>query len=432
MLRTIGHGRRHLALPRLRLRVRRAGIFAYIAALGPGLIAANAGNDAGGIATYASLGSAYGYQLLWVLLLAAIALAIVQEMAARVGAVTGKGFSELIREQFGVRWALFVILALLVANAGIAASEFIGLGAAAELLGISRYLAVPIAGVALWVIIVLGTYTGVERVLLVMTLAFLAYPISAVIAHPDWGAVARGIIVPSAPINSQAIEIIIATVGTTISPYLPLYLQSSVVEKGVEPRDLKLQRVDVFGGQAATAIIAFAIVIATAATLFHEGVRVEDAADAARALEPVAGRTAEALFAIGLFGACMLAGAVLPVTTAYSITEALGFEKGISRSFHEAPVFISLFTGILIFSVLFALIPGLPVISVIIFLQVVNGLVLPIVLIALIRLANDDELMGRYKNGIAFNVIAWSAVVAAIVLSLVLVGLTVLEWVGIA
>lgn len=421
-------GRRRPAMGglfRVRVRLRRVGIFAYLAAVGPGLIAANAGNDAGGIATYTSLGSAYGYQLLWVLLLSAAALAIVQEMAARLGAVTGKGLSDLIREQFGVRWTLFVILALLIANTGIAASEFIGLGAVAELFGLPRYFVVPLAAAAIWFIVVLGSYQAVERVLLLMTLAFLAYPISAIIAHPDWGQAVRGALVPSLPLTGDAVQLIIATVGTTVSPYLPLYLQSAVVDKGIGLGELKLQRVEVFSSQVATAIIAFTIVIATGATLHNEGIRVEDAADAARALEPLAGPTAEVLFAIGLFGACMLAGAVLPVTTAYSLTEALGFEKGLSRSFREAPVFIGLFTGILVCGAVFALIPGLPVIEVLILLQVVNGLVLPVILIAMLRLANDVEVMGQYRNGRVLNLIAWTAVLGVIALSLLLVGLTV-------
>jgi Mn2+/Fe2+ NRAMP family transporter len=400
---------------------RRSGILAYIAIVGPGMIAANAGNDAGGIATYATVGADYGYSLLWVLIPITISLGIVQEMCARMGAVTGKGLADLIRERFGVRWTAVVMLALLIANAGVTVSEFVGIAAATELFGIPRYVSVPLAAAGIWWLVVKGSYKRVERVFLVMSLVFLGYIVSAFLAKPDWGQIAHEMVRPSFSFTPAYIFTFIAVVGTTISPYMQVFVQSSVVEKGVTAEDYALTRLDVWSGTIFAIAIAFFIVVSTAATLHVHGIHIETAADAARALEPLAGRYARVLFAIGLFGASMLAAGVLPLATAYSITEALGFEKGVSRTFREAPIFIGIFTFLVVVGALVAVIPGLPLIRVLIVTQVINGLLLPIILIAIQKLVNDQEVMGEYVNGRLYNIFAWLTTIIVSALSLLLI-----------
>src|SRR5436309_3667121 len=374
----------------------RRGLIAYLAVIGPGMVAANAGNDAGGIATYASAGADYGYNLLWTLIPLVLALGIVQETCARMGAVTGKGLSDLIREQFGVRWTVLVMLALLVANGGVTVSEFVGIAAATELFGVPRYVSVPLAALAVWWLVVKGSYRRVERVFLVMSLVFLGYIVSAFLARPDWGGVARGLVRPEAHFNAGYLFTVVALIGTTISPYMQVFVQSSVVEKGVTEEDYPLTRVDVWTGTLFAIAVAFFIVVSTAATLHAHGFTGElsTAAQAAEALAPLAGRYAEILFAVGLLGASMLAAGVLPLATAYSISEALGFEKGVSRSFREAPIFLGIFTFLIVVGGLVAMVPGLPLISVLLFTQVINGLLLPVLLVSILRLVNKRELMG--------------------------------------
>jgi Mn2+/Fe2+ NRAMP family transporter len=405
--------------------------FLWLAILGPGLISANAGNDAGGIATYASAGASYGYSLLWVLLVITLSLAVVQEMCARMGVVTGKGLTELIREHFGIRWTLFATLALFVANAGTAFSEYIGIGAAMELLGVSRYIAVPVFAVFLWLTVVRFSYKAVERVFLLMTLPFFAYPISAFLAHPKWTQVAQNTFVPSFHMSAGYMTVVVALIGTTVTPYMQVYVQSALVEKGVSPVSYAAERLDVYGGAIFGNIVAFFIIVATGATLFVHGISVNSAADAARALEPFAGPAAQTLFAIGLLGASLLAGAVLPLTTAYSFTEAFGFEKGISVGFREAPVFMTIFTGLIVLCALAALIPGLPVIQVLLLIQVLNALLLPVVLIAALRITNDRELMGEYANGRVMNLIAVLTTVFVVALSSIYLVIALLQPFGI-
>jgi NRAMP (natural resistance-associated macrophage protein)-like metal ion transporter len=323
---------------------RRKRLLLYIAILGPGMITANAGNDAGGIATFASVGADFGYSLLWLLIPITFSLGIVQEMCARMGAVTGKGLADLVREHFGVRWTAFVMLALLVANAGVTVSEFVGIAAATELFGISRYVSVPLAAVIVWTLIVKGSYKKVERAFLLMSLVFLGYIVSAFLARPDWSAVAVGLVRPEFRFEHAFLFTIVAVVGTTISPYMQVYVQSSVVEKGVTAADYSKTKTDVWVGTIFAILIVFFIIVSTASTLHKAGLQVSTAADAAHALRPLAGMYAETLFGIGLIGASMLAAGVLPLATAYSISEALGFEKGVSRSFREAPIFLGVFT----------------------------------------------------------------------------------------
>ena len=408
--------------PRPRSRARRfPRIALLLGILGPGLIAANAGNDAGGIATYSAAGARYGYQLLWVLIVILVALIVVQEMCARLGSVTGMGFSDLVRERFGVRMTSFVVVALLIANVGTAFSEFVGVGAASELLGVPRLLAVPVAAALLWTLVVFGSYKIVERVFLAMALIFVAYPIAAILAHPDWGQVGRGLVVPTVPHTFGGVQLLIAIIGTTITPYMQLYLQSSVAEKAVRPQDYVYERIDVIAGSVFANVVALAIMVATAATLFDRGVPIDSASQAARALEPVAGPAAKYLFAVGLLGACLLAAPVLALTSAYSVTEAIGLEKGVSQDFRRAPVFMGLFTGMIFVAMAFALLPGIPFTNTLLVIQIVNALVLPVVLVSLLRLTNDRELMGDRANTPLFNVIGLATVAIVVSLSTLLI-----------
>lgn len=345
-----------------------------------------------------------------------VALIVVQEMCARLGSVTGMGFSDLVRERFGVRMTSFVVLALLVANLGTTFSEFVGVGAAAELLNVPRLIAIPLAAMLLWSLVVFGSYKIVERVFLAMALVFVAYPIAAILAHPDWGSVGHGLVVPTVPRSFGGVQLVVAIIGTTITPYMQLYLQSSVAEKAVRPEDYVYERIDVIAGSMFANVVALAIMVATAATLFERGIAVDSASDAARALEPVAGSLAEYLFAFGLLGACLLAAPVLALTSAYSVTEAIGLEKGVSQDFRRAPVFMGLFTGMLLVSMALALLPGIPFTSTLLVIQILNAMVLPVVLFSLLRLTNDRELMGNRANAPFFNVVG--VVTAAVVIAL--------------
>ena len=403
---------------------RRRSLLAYVAILGPGMITANAGNDAGGIATFASVGADFGYSLLWILIPITISLGIVQEMCARMGAVTGKGLADLIRERFGVRWTALIMLALLVANAGVTVSEFVGIAAATELFGVSRFITVPLAAIAVWWLVVKGSYKRVERAFLLMSLVFLGYIISAFLSRPDWSAVAVGLVRPEFRLEHAFLFTFVAIIGTTISPYMQVYVQSSVVEKGVTPDDYAKTKIDVWVGTIFAILIVFFIIVSTAATLHKAGIQISTAADAANALRPLAGRYAETLFGIGLFGASMLAAGVLPLATAYSISEALGFEKGVSRSFREAPIFLGTFTFLVAVGAAIAIVPNLPLFRVLLVTQVINGLLLPVVLLAVLRLVNNRELMGSYVNGPLYNIAAWLTAILVTLLSLLFILIT--------
>jgi Mn2+/Fe2+ NRAMP family transporter len=338
-----------------------------------------------------------------------------------MGAVTGKGLADLIREKFGVRWTALVMLALFIANGGVTVSEFAGIAAATEIFGVPRYVSVPLAAASIWWLVVKGSYKRVERVFLLMSLVFFGYVISAFMARPQWGEVAQGFIHPGFSFDAAYLFTLVAIIGTTISPYMQVFVQSSVVEKGTTTEDYALTRADVFVGTLFAMSIAFFIVVSTAATLHKLGIQIETAADAARALEPLAGPYAAILFAIGLFGASMLAAGVLPLATAYSISEALGFEKGVSRSFREAPIFLGIFTFLVAVGALVSMIPGLPLFRVLLVTQVINGLLLPVILIAVLRLVNNRELMGEYRNGALYNVAAWLTTIIVSALSLLLI-----------
>lgn len=378
----------------------------YLAIMGPGIIAACAGNDAGGITTYSVAGASFGNSMLWLIILLLFILIVVQEMAARMGAVTGRGLSDLIRETFGVRWTTFAMLVLLVANGGTVIAEFAGIAAASELLGVSRYIAVPIMAAVAWLIVIKGSYMVAERVFLIFTAAFLAYPIAAYLARPNWGEVMHATVVPTLQGNTVFLAMAITVVGTTVSPYMQFFLQSSVVDKGIGVEDYHYERADVISGVIFSILIAFFIMLSTAATLFPREITIETAAQAAEALVPFAGPYAEVLFAAGLFGASMLAASVLPLSTAYAVAEAFGWERGVSRSFGEAKEFTSLYTGLIVIGAIVVLVPGLSLIGTMLVSQFLNGILLPVVLVFMILLVNRRELMGRYVNGPIYNLIA--------------------------
>jgi NRAMP (natural resistance-associated macrophage protein)-like metal ion transporter len=415
-------------LSRLRRGLSEYRFFAYLAVLGPGIIAANAGNDASGIATYSSVGAAYGYSLLWIFVPMVASLIVVQEMCVRMGVVTGQGLADLIREQFGVRWTAFVMLALVIANTGVIISEFVGIAQASELLGIPRYVTIPLTAALVWWLVVKGSQKRVERVFLAMSLVFVCYVVSAYLAKPEWAAVGAAVVRPTFSTDAAYLFMIMALIGTTITPFMQVYVQSSVVEKQMDVEDLRMVRADVITGTIFACAIAAFIVICAGATLHSQGIlTIESAATAAEALVPVAGVYAKYLFAVGLFGAAMLAMGVLPLATAYSVSEALGFEKGLSRSIREAPIFIGIFTALIVIGATVALIPGIPQIRLLLATQTVNGLLLPIILVAIVTLANNEEIMGEHKNGRLFNAFAWLITLSVSSLSLVLIGKTIAD-----
>ncbi|HEY0461473.1 MAG TPA: divalent metal cation transporter [Pyrinomonadaceae bacterium] len=403
-------------------------LFTYLAVLGPGIIAANAGNEASGIATYSTVGAGYGYTLLWAFLPMTISLIVAQEMSVRMGVVTGKGLADLIREQFGVRWTALVMLSLLIANTGIVIAEFVGIAQASELFGIPRYFSVPLTGLLIWWLVVKGSAQRVERVFLTMSLVFFGYVISAVLAKPDWSQVAVELVKPSFQFDTAYLFTVMALIGTTITPFMQIFVQSSVVEKGMDEEDLSLARADAIFGSVFACVIAAFIVISTAATLHTNGIyELDSAATAAESLAPFAGNYAKYLFGVGLFGAAMLAMGVLPLATAYSLSEALGFEKGLSRSFREAPIFLGIFTTLIILGVIVALIPHIPQIQLLLFTQTVNGVLLPILLVAIVSLSSNKEIMGEYANGLFFKIFAWFITIVVSILSLMLIGKTIID-----
>jgi NRAMP (natural resistance-associated macrophage protein)-like metal ion transporter len=420
-------------LLRLRGRFRgRRGLVAFLAVMGPGLISGIAGNDAGGIATYSVLGAQTGYSLLWLFPITIVILAIVQEMAARLGVVTGQGLSDLIRDRFGVRWTVFAMLVLLVANIANTVAEFSGTAASLEIFGISRYIVVPVVAVAIWALVLFASYRTVERVFLSVALVFVTYVASAILARPDWGVVGRSLITPTLDFAPATLLLMVALVGTTITPYMQFYLQSAVAEKAIAEEELRLEQADAVVGSIWTNVIAVFIVVATAATIFATGGHINTAADAAKGLEPVAGSLASELFALGLFGASVLAATIMPISTAFVICEAFGWESGVGKPLRDAPIFFGIYTFVLALGAFIVLLPGLDPIPVIVASQNLQGLLLPIVLIFMVLLVNDRGLMGRHANGRKGNFLAWSAVGLVVLLDAVLLGVTALGFVGIS
>src|SRR5713101_1929100 len=394
--------------------------------MGPGIITGFAGNDAGGVTTYTAVGAHYGFALLWLLVLSTIGLLVIQEMCARMGAVTGKGLSDLIRERFGVRWTIVAMAALLIANGSNVAAEYAGIAASLELLHVERIVSVPLAAVVIWALVVFFSYRVVERALLVLVLAYVAYPISAFIVHPDWGSIATGLVLPALPTQQAALVAALALVGTTITPYMQFYIQASTVDKGIGKDQYHLARVDVLFGALLTGVNAFFMIVVAGAVLFPAGIKVETAADAAAALGPLAGGQAQLLFAMGLLGASLLAATIMPLSTSYAICEAFGWESGISKNFRDAPVFMGLFTLLLVGGAIVVLIPGLPLIPLILLSQNVKGLRLPTVLVFVLRLAGDPTIMGDQRNGLLASVVGTFTVLMASTLSIGLVVVTVL------
>lgn len=401
----------------------------YLALLGPGLIAANAGNDAGGIATYAPAGSQFGYQMLFLMPFIMVGLVVVQEMSARLGAFTGEGLMSLIREQFPLRLGAFAVVSLIVANAGLVVSEFAGIGAAFELFGVSRYLSVPIAAVVIWAIVVFGSYRYAERIFLVLSLVFITYPLTVIIEHPDWKEIAANIAWPHFTLSQSFLVLAIALVGTTITPYMQLYQAASVADRGVGTEDYPATRFDSVSGSIFANLVAMCVMIATATAIGFSG-PLDSAADAAQALEPVAGSAATVLFGLGLFGASALAAAVVPLSTSYALAEAVGVERSVSKSFREAPLFLGMFTGLIVLGALIALIPG-NLITLLVGMQVLNGLIAPIVLAFILVLCNRRSVLGDAVNGPRFRVVATIVVVLVGTLAVVVVGQTVLGWLGV-
>jgi Mn2+/Fe2+ NRAMP family transporter len=406
-------------------------VVAFLAVMGPGLIAGMAGNDAGGITTYSVLGAETGLRLLWLFPVTIAVLAVVQDIAARLGVVTGQGLSGLIRDRFGVRWTAFAMIVLFVANVAQTVAEFAGIRAAAEVVGLPALLVVPAAAASLWALVLFANRRIVERVFLFVIGVFLLYVVSAFQAGPDWGAVGRALVTPSFDTNPAILLLMVALVGTTITPFMQFYLQSAVAEKGIGEEELGLERIDAVGGAVWTNVIAIFVVVAVASTLHAAGTRVETAGEAAKALEPVAGQLAAVLFAIGLFGASMLAAAILPVTTAFVICEAFGWESGVGKRFADARAFFAIYTLVLVVGAVVALIPALNVVPLIIASQNLQGLLLPVVLVFMVLLVNDERLMGRHRNRRTANMLAWGAIGLVVILDAVLLGSTVLQALGV-
>ena len=414
------------------LRRNPTGVVRWLAILGPGLIATSAGNDAGGIATYSQAGAKFGYELIWVMVILTLSFAVVQEMCARLGAATGRGLLDLIRERFGISWALFAVVVILIANGGVTISEFVGIGAAMELMGVSKYIAIPVGAAVIWYLVIFGSYANVEKILLLMTLVFFAYPVAAFMAHPDWSEVAKGALIPTFRSDPAYIFLVVGLLGTTITPYIQIFQQSSLVEKGVARRHYGPERIDAYVGAIFSNLMSISMIIATAATLYVVGQRdISSAADAARALEPVVGSAARALFGIGLLGATLLAGAVLPLATAYAVSEAFGLPKGVNLDFRRGKVFFSFFTALVVIGATTALIPNVPVMKLFVGVQVLNGILLPIVLVFILLLINDKRLTGDLKNNRRNNVLGVGTLVLITAAVVVMLGSQLLDLVGV-
>ncbi|MHB1021112.1 MAG: Nramp family divalent metal transporter [Acidobacteriaceae bacterium] len=403
----------------------RTRIFLFLAVLGPGFITANVDNDAGGILTYSQAGAQFGYLLLWTMIPITLALIVVQEMSARMGAVTGKGLSDLIREEFGLRLTFLMMVLLVIVNFGNVVTEFIGIAGSMQLFHISRYISVPICALLVWFLVVKGDYKGVEKVFLTASVFYIAYIIAGVLSEPNWHqAMLQTVKLPPLPTwrDKTYVYMVVGIVGTTIAPWMQFYLQSSVVEKGINVRQYAASRLDVIVGSFFTDIVAWFIVVACAATLFVHGMgEIRVPADAAEAMKPLAGQYAFILFAAGLFNASLFAASILPLSTAYTVCEGLGFESGLDKGFKDAPFFYWFYTLLLAAGAAVVLIPNFPLIKIAILSQVLNGVLLPVVMIFMLKLINKHELMGKYTNSLWFNAVAWTTAVVVIVLSLVMV-----------
>jgi NRAMP (natural resistance-associated macrophage protein)-like metal ion transporter len=405
-------------------RARWARVGAALAVIGPGIITANVDNDAGGIATYSQAGAEFGYTLLWTLIPITVALILVQEMCARMGVVTGKGLSDLIRERFGVKTTFYVMLALVVANLGNTMAEFSGVAQSLEIFGVPKYVSVPLVAFSVWMLVLKGSSRIVERVFLVACTFYVAYIVAGFLAKPDWHEVALGTLVPTLQLNGAALTMVVTLVGTTIAPWMQFYLQSAIVEKGVRLEDYPVSRLDVIIGCIVTDVVAFFIVLACGATIYKAGGHINDAKDAAVALGPLAGKWASALFAFGLFNASVFAASILPLSTAYYVCEAFGWERGIDKRRDEAREFYVLYEAMLVVGAGLVLIPGLPLLKIMLLSQTANGVLLPFILIFMLLLARDERLMGPYRNGPVLGALSWATAAALIALTAAMIWFT--------
>ncbi len=404
-----------------RLKPIRLRFLLLLTVVGPGIITANVDNDAGGITTYSVAGAHYGYSLLWMMPLVALALIIVQEMSARLGVVTGKGLADLIRESMGVRTTALIIIIMLIANLANTVSEFAGVAASMEIFGVSKYISVPLVAVSVWLLIVKGSYKSVERLFLVASSLYLTYVVSGVLANPPWHEVLRAAVTPSFHFDAGYVTIFVTIIGTTIAPWMQFYQQAAIADKGLMVADYAYEWLDVVVGSVFAVFVAAFIVIACSATLFTHGLRVETAKDAAVALGPLAGEYASILFALGLLNASVFSAAILPLSTAYVVCEAFGWESGINRSFKDAPVFFSIYTALIVLGAAIILLPIKSLVQAMLDSQTLNGVLLPVILIVMLRLINDKRLMGNFVNGRIFNIVAWAMVIILIVLTIILI-----------
>ncbi len=392
----------------------------FLAILGPGIITGSVDNDAGGITTYSVAGAIYGYNLIWTLIPSFIVLLVIQEMNARMGIVTGKGLADLIRENAGVKITFFIFIGLLIADIGNTTTEFAGVAGSMEVFGVSKYISVPIVGFLIWILVVKGTYKIAERIFLLFSVSLLMYVVSAIMGKPHWGEIGNAIIRPQFEFNTQSLAMIIGIIGTTIAPWMQFYMQSSVIEKGLKMKTFKYSLIDIVVGATATVVVAFFIIVACASTLHENGIVINEAKDAALALKPLAGELSGHLFAFGLFIASIFSATILPLATAFYVCEAFGFEAGIDKKWKEAPEFYVLYTAILVIAAIIILIPNAPLIQISLWTQVINGVLLPVVLICMITLVNKKEIMGEYTNKSINNIIGWSAVAILVGLSIML------------
>ena len=396
------------------------GFLIFLAVIGPGIITSNVDNDAGGIATYSIAGAHFGYSLIWSLIPITLALVIIQEMCARMGVVTGKGLSDLIREHFGVKITFYLLLTLIFTNFGNTIAEFAGIAASLEIFSVSKYLSVPLGAFFVWLLVVKGTYKSVEKIFLVACLFYVTYIVSGFLAKPDWSAVKSSISSPEFEFSAGSFGMLIGLIGTTIAPWMQFYLQSAVVEKNIKVKDYKNSRADVIIGSFVVSIVAFFIIVVCAATLFKAGIRIETAKDAALALSPLAGKYCSVLFAFGLLNASLFAASILPLSTAYVVCEGMGWENGVNKKFSEAPQFYGLYSLLIFLGAGVVLWPNIPLIPIMFISQVINGIVLPVILIFILILINDKKIMGNYTNKKTFNVLAWFVVIILILLSFLL------------
>jgi NRAMP (natural resistance-associated macrophage protein)-like metal ion transporter len=393
-------------------------IVIFLSVMGPGIITANIDNDASGITTYSVVGARFGYSLLWTLIPTTVALVVIQEMVGRMGVVTGKGLSDLIRENYGVKTAFFMMLCLLVANFGNTVADFAGWAASMEILGTSKYIMVPVGAVTIWMLVTKGSYRFVEIILLYACIIFAGYIISGIMAKPDWNLVLKQTLLPKLQWNSEYIMMSIAIIGTTITPWMQFYLQSSIAEKGIKKEHYKASRLDVILGCSLTDIISFFIIVTCGTLLFPYGIKIHEASEAALALKPLAGDYAFLIFALSLANASLLGAIIVPLATAYYICEAMGWEAGVNKTFKEAPQFMWIYTMIIALSSILILIPGAPLVMLMVLSAVLNGLLLPFVLVCAILLINNKQLMGEYANSRAYNCISWGTVFAVICLTI--------------